>query len=84
MTLRLFSAHPKCHKKLGEALQNAQPESNVVKLKFLCRARWIERIDALDRVKNFTLRLLFALRTFILKVLVRGLLTLLQMCSCDY
>ena len=52
MTLHLFSTHPKCHKKLGEAIQNAQPESNVVKLKFLCRARWIERIDALDCVKK--------------------------------
>ena len=53
MTLHLFSAHPKCHKKLWEAIQNAQPESNVVKLKVLCRARWIEWIDALDCVKKF-------------------------------
>ena len=74
-----FSAHPKHQKKLEEAIQNAQPESNVVKLKDLCRTRWIERIDALDRVKNFTLQLLFVLRTFPLKVLVCGLLTQLQM-----
>ena len=53
VTLHLFSAHPK-YKKLGEAIQkNAQPESNVVKLKFLCRARWIECIDALNCVKKF-------------------------------
>ena len=47
-----FSAHPKCQKKLKEAIQNAQPESKVLKLKDLCRTRWIERIDALDRVKK--------------------------------
>ena len=47
-----FSAHPKRQKKLEEAIQNAQPESKVLKLKDLCRTRWIERIDALDRVKK--------------------------------
>ena len=50
--LSLFSAHPKCQKKLEEAIQNAQPESNVLKLKDLCRTKWIERIDALDFVKK--------------------------------
>ena len=44
--------HPKHQKKLEEAVQNAQPESYVVKLKYLCRARWIECIDALDHVKK--------------------------------
>ena len=47
-----FSAHPKRQKKLEEAIQNAQPESNVLKLKDLCRTRWIECIDALDCVKK--------------------------------
>ena len=46
-----FFAHPKQQKKLEEAIHNTQPESNVTKLKDLCRTRWIECIDALDRVK---------------------------------
>jgi hypothetical protein len=46
-----FFAHPKRQKKLEEAIHNTQPESNVTKLKDLCRTRWVERIDALDRVK---------------------------------
>ena len=46
-----FFAHPKCRKKLEEANQNTQPESNVLKLK-LCRTRWIKRIDALDCIKK--------------------------------
>ena len=45
-------APPKRQKKLEEALQNTQPESNMLKLKDLCRTRWIERIDALDRIKK--------------------------------
>lgn len=44
-----FSAHPKCQKKLEEAIENTQPESSVRKLKDLCCTRWIERIDTLDR-----------------------------------
>ena len=47
-----LSAHPKRQKKLEEAIQNAQPESNVLKLKDLCRTRWIECINALDHVKK--------------------------------
>ena len=47
-----FFAHPKHQKKLEEAIQNTQPESNVLKLKDLCRTRWIERIDALDCIKK--------------------------------
>ena len=47
-----FFAHPKRQKKLEEAIHNTQPESNVLKLKDLCRTRWIEHIDALDRVKR--------------------------------
>ncbi len=47
-----FFAHPKRQNKLEEAIQNTQPESKVVKLKNLCRTRWIERINALDRIKN--------------------------------
>ena len=47
-----FFAHPKRQKKVEEAIQNTQPESNVLKLKDLCRTRWVERIDALDRVKR--------------------------------
>ena len=34
-----FFAHLKHQKKLEEAIQNTQPESNVLKLKDLCRTR---------------------------------------------
>ena len=47
-----FSAHPKRQKKLEDAIENTQPESSVSKLKDLCRTRWIERIDALDRFQK--------------------------------
>ena len=49
--LCFFFAHPKRQKKLEEAIHSTQPESKVTKLKDLCRTRWIERIDALNRVK---------------------------------
>lgn len=44
-----FSAHPKRQKKLKEAIDASQRESTVHKLKDLCRTRWVECIDALDR-----------------------------------
>ena len=44
-----FSAHPKRQRKLEEAIENTQPESSAHKLKDMCRTRWIERIDALQR-----------------------------------
>ena len=47
-----FFAHPKRQKKLEDAIHSTQPDSKVQKLKDLCRTRWIERIDALDRIKN--------------------------------
>ena len=47
-----FSAHPKRQRKLEEAIDATQPESSVRKLKDLCRTRWIERIDALDRFQT--------------------------------
>ena len=47
-----FFAHPKRQKKLKEAVQKTQPESNVVKLKDLCRTSWIECIDTQDRIKK--------------------------------
>ena len=47
-----FSAHPKRQRKLEEAIVETQPQSSVQKLKDLCRTRWIERIDALDRFKK--------------------------------
>ena len=47
-----FFAHPKPQKKLEEAKQNTQPESNVLKLKDLCRTRWIEQIGTLDLIKK--------------------------------
>ena len=48
----LIFAPPKYQKKLEEAIQNTQPESNMLKLNDLCRKRWIEGIDALDRIKK--------------------------------
>ena len=48
-----FFAHPKHQKKLEEAIQNTQPELNVVKLKDPSSTRWIECINALDRIKKF-------------------------------
>lgn len=47
-----FFAHPKRQKKLEEAIQSNQADSHVHKLKDLCRTRWVERIDALDRVRK--------------------------------
>ena len=44
-----FSSHPKRQSKLEEAIQVTQPEATIKKLKDLCRTRWIQRIDALDR-----------------------------------
>ena len=47
-----FSAHPKRQGKLEETIVETQPESTVLKLKDLCRTRWIERIDSLDRFQK--------------------------------
>ena len=47
-----FFAQPKRQKNLEEAIHNTQPESTVKKLKDLCRTRWVERIDAFDRIKT--------------------------------
>ena len=47
-----FSAHPKRQRKLEEAIDRTQSESAVKKLKDLCRTRWVERIDALNRFKS--------------------------------
>ena len=47
-----FFAHPKRQRKLEEAIETTQPESSVRKLKDLCRTRWIERIDALQRFQQ--------------------------------
>ena len=47
-----FSAHPKRQRKLEEAIDTTQPEFSVRKLKDLCRTRWIEQIDAIDRFQT--------------------------------
>ena len=47
-----FFALPKHQKMLEEAVQNTQPELNMLKLKDLCRTRWIEWIDALNHIKK--------------------------------
>ena len=39
-------------KMLDGTIQNTQPKSNVLKLKDLCRTRWIEWIDGLNRIKK--------------------------------
>ena len=46
-----FFAHPKRQRKLEEVISETQPSSSVHKLKDLCRTRWVERIDALERFK---------------------------------
>ena len=47
-----FQAHPKRQRKLEEAIDSTAPSSSVCKLKDLCRTRWIERIDAVQRFKD--------------------------------
>lgn len=47
-----FFAHPKRQRKLEESICSTQPSSTIHKLKNLCRTRWIERIDALERFKD--------------------------------
>ena len=46
-----FSFHPTRQRKLEEAIQATQPQATVQKLKDLCRTRWIQCIDALDRIQ---------------------------------
>ena len=46
-----FHAHPKRQCKL-EAIDSITPTSSVHKLKDLCRTRWVERINALQRFKD--------------------------------
>ena len=71
-----FFAHPKCQKKLKEAIQNTQPESNVLKLKDLFITRWIEWIDALDHIKKLYTSIVACFENiFQLKVLACGILT---------
>lgn len=48
----LFAAHPKRQRKLEEIIDQAQLGLSVKKLKDLCRTRWVERIDVLDRSKK--------------------------------
>ena len=47
-----FHAHPKQQRKLEEAVDSIAPTSSVHKLKDLCRTRWVERINALQRFKD--------------------------------
>ena len=47
-----FQAHPKRQRKLEEAIDVSVPTSSVHKLKDLCRTRWVERIDAVQRFKD--------------------------------
>ena len=51
--LIFFSAHPKRQRKLEDSIDKTLPAGTlpprVKKLKDLCRTRWVERIDALDR-----------------------------------
>ena len=48
----VFFAHPKHQRMLEESISTIQPSSTVHKLKDLCRTKWIERIDALERFKD--------------------------------
>ncbi len=58
-----FFAYPKRQKKLEEAINITQPQSRVHKLKDLCRTRWVERIDALDRVISLYLSIVACIET---------------------
>ena len=58
-----FSAHPKRQRKLEEAIDQTQAGSAVKKLKDLCRTRWVERIDALDRFKKLHFSLVSCFET---------------------
>ena len=46
-----FHAHPK-HQRKHEKQDTTTPTSSVHKLKDLCRTRWVERIDAVQRFKD--------------------------------
>ena len=43
-----FDVHPKRQRALETAISDTQPDSNVHKLKDLCRTRWVQRIDAIQ------------------------------------
>jgi hypothetical protein len=45
---QFFDAHPKRQRALEEAIMTTQPDSAVLKVKDLCRTRWVQRIDALQ------------------------------------
>ena len=47
-----FSAHPKRQRKLEAVIDRTQSGLAVKKLKDLCRTRWVERIDVLNRFKS--------------------------------
>ncbi len=47
-----FHAHPKRQRKLEDAVDDTTPASSVRKLKDMCRTRWVEPIDALQRFKK--------------------------------
>ena len=43
-----FEGHPKRQVKLEEAVTKIAPETNHMKLKNMCRTRWVQRLDALE------------------------------------
>jgi hypothetical protein len=45
---QFFDAHPKRQRALEEAIQDTQPASRVLKLKDICRTRWVQRIDSIE------------------------------------
>ena len=47
-----FAAHPKRQRALEQAIQENQPASTVLKLKDVCRTRWVQRIDAVEVFKS--------------------------------
>ena len=52
---QFFAAHPKCQRAFENAISERHPSSSSVKLKDMCRTRWIQRIDAIEIFKRLFL-----------------------------
>ena len=54
-TYVFFDSHPKRQKSLEKAISEFAPASKILKLKDLCRTRWVQRIDALNVFRSLLL-----------------------------
>ena len=62
-TSKFFDAHPKRQKALEKAITSTQPESSVLKLKDLCRTRWVQRIDTLSTFQSLLPSIVLCMET---------------------